>query len=246
MWDGTLHDITPTKQSEREIVESRQQLAELSAQLEAAKEDERTRIAREVHDDIGGNLTAIKIDLAWLSRHSVSAMVRKKIGELMWLVDDTMAVTSRIGRDLRPGILDLGLLAAIEWQTEEFARRMSLDCSVSSSPSEFDLPPLIANALFSIFRETLTNIAKHAGASRVEVSLRETERQIALTVCDNGRGIEDMDLRKPGSYGLRGMRERADQLGGSLLIKRGPEGGSVFTVRLPLPEKDQRHEAEVT
>ena len=104
----------------------------------------------------------------------------------------------------------------------------------------------MATALFSIFRETLTNIAKHANASRVEVSLHEAEQQIELTVCDNGCGIEDMDLRKPGSFGLRGMRERADQLGGSLLIKRGPEGGSVFTVRLPLPEKDQRHEAEVT
>ena len=234
MWEGTMDDITLRKRAEFEIAASRKQLAELTSHLEQAKESERTRIAREIHDDIGGNLTAIKIDLAWVSRHAKTPAIAAKVRELLALVDQTMDTTARIGRDLRPGILDLGLAAAIEWQGEEFARRLGVICNVACDGNVPAANPQLEAALFSIFRETLTNISKHAAARRVDVALRYAGGRLELTVADDGRGVADADMRKPGSFGLVGMRERVDQLGGVLQVSARPSGGTLIQVRLPL------------
>lgn len=235
VWDGIMTDITQSKNAALEIKRSRERLSELSSHLEKVKEQERTHIAREIHDNIGGNLTAIKIDLLWLAARLAKGRkdVRQKLNAIETLLDQTMETTSRIGRDLRPGILDLGLLAAIEWQAEEFAKRMEIPCSVVCDDDEPSLVPELASTLFAIFRETLTNISKHARATEVRVNLRFTPDLVDLTVTDDGCGISAHDMWKAGSFGLRGMQERAAQLGGVVSVYGVLGQGTTVSVRLP-------------
>lgn len=234
--EGIMTNITESKLAEQEIRDSRHRLSELTSHLERIKEQERTRIAREIHDDIGGNLTAIKIDLLWLAGKTGrdNAAVSEKIRQIENLVDETIKTTSRIGRDLRPGILDLGLGAAIEWLANDFESRMDIPCSVACDSEYPDLNSDAANALFSIFREALTNISKHAGATRVDTLLQVENGMLTLQVEDNGRGISSMDLGKHGSFGLRGMEERVRQLGGIIRISGIPGAGTRVNVRMPL------------
>ena len=231
-----MMNISRSKQAEIEINESRQRLSELSAHLQSAKEQERTRIAREVHDDIGGNLTAMKIDLLWLINRLGKAGpdMLDKARAIEALADRTMEITSRIARDLRPPLLELGLLAAIEWEAGEFQQRMEIPCIVNCAGEDIAVDPELASALFSIFRETLTNISKHARATAVHVHLGVGDGKVSLSVSDNGRGIQNTDLLKPGSFGLRGMLERGRNLGGEVSFKGAPGEGTTVTVRLPL------------
>lgn len=237
LWEGIMANITLSKLAAQEIKHSRQRLSELSSHLEKVKEEERARIAREIHDDIGGNLTAIKIDLLWIADHADAEQeaIAAKIAALESLVDQTSEIASRIGRDLRPGILDLGLLAAIEWQAREFEKRLEIPCLVTCDNEDFAVTPGLATALFSIFRETLTNISKHADANSVTVNIRTADSFVELAVTDDGNGINQEDMRKDGSFGLRGMQERASQLGGFVSIFGAPGQGTTITVRLPNP-----------
>ena len=237
LWEGVIWNITQSKLAEIEIRRSRQQLQELSDHVEKVKEGERTRIAREIHDDIGGNLTAIKIDLLWLTNRLPGEQKswHEKAGAIERLVDRTMETTQRISRDLRPGILDLGLIAAIEWQAEEFQRRMGIPCEVTTSDDDVYLEQDLCVAIFRIFQETLTNISKYAEATRVDVSLVVGEDVVVLEVFDNGRGIARDQMSKPGSFGIRGMQERARSLGGDVEIEGGPGAGTRIKVEIPLP-----------
>lgn len=200
--EGLMTSITEIKLAEEEIRASRSRLAELSSHLERVKEHERARVAREIHDDIGGNLTAIKIDLMWLAGRPESATptLTAKIRQIDALVDETIHTTTRIARDLRPGVLDLGLTAAIEWLAREFSNRMSIPCRLNAPREDPEIDPDTATAMFSIFRETLTNITKHAAASRVDVDLYTRQDNIVLRVSDNGRGITVADRGKAGSF----------------------------------------------
>ncbi len=235
-WEGIMENISRRKQAESELVQSRQQLAALSSHLQKAKEIERTRIAREVHDDIGGNLTAIKIDLFWLTQRIDKQRpdMMEKAKSLETLVDRTMEITSRIARDMRPPLLELGLLAAVEWEAAEFQKRMEIPCVVNCKSDDIAVDPELGNALFSVFREILTNISKHSGATKVEVNIGVDNKTLTLRVKDNGRGIAQADLLKPGSFGLRGMLERARHLGGEIRFDGGPGQGTVITASLPL------------
>jgi signal transduction histidine kinase len=234
-WEGFMANITRSKEHELELIASRSRLSELGSHLENAKEQERARIARELHDDIGGNLTAIKIDVLWLAERITPAdeRIQKKLVDLEALVDDTAAAIIRIGQDLRPGILDLGLIAAIEWQARDFSERTGVASSVTVQCESLELAPSTEMALFSIFRETLTNIAKHARADTVRISLECTDGEIELTVADNGRGIAPSDRLKPTSFGLRGMEERAAQLGGTVTVTSASSQGTSISVRVP-------------
>jgi signal transduction histidine kinase len=240
LWEGVIWNITQSKLAEIEIRHSRQQLQELADHVERVKELERTRIAREIHDDIGGNLTAIKIDLLWLTNRlpTEQKALHEKAGAIERLVDRTMETTQRISRDLRPGILDLGLIAAIEWQAEEFQRRMGIPCEVTTSDDDVYLEQDLCVAIFRIFQETLTNISKYAGATRVDVSLVVGEDVVVLEVFDNGRGIARDQLSKPGSFGIRGMHERARSLGGDVEIEGVPGAGTRIKVEIPLAQTD--------
>ena len=232
-WDGIMTNITASKLEQEEIRASRARLAELTDHIEQVKEQERARIAREIHDDLGGNLTAIKMALSMLAeRLPDDAALRDKASYLDDLVDRTIDAVHRISLDLRPPMLDLGIVAALDWQAREFDKRMGIECSFHSREAEIALDPDQATALFRIFQEALTNIAKHAGATRVTVDLARQGRQLVLVICDNGRGIAPLDRAKPQSFGLRSMSERARALGGTLDLSPAPGGGTMVTVNI--------------
>jgi PAS domain S-box-containing protein len=236
-WEGIMANITESKLERAEIERSRAQLAELSAHVEQVKEQERTRIAREVHDELGGNLTAIKMALALLRRRLPSGDARliEKAAYLDLLVDRTFESAHRISCDLRPGVLDFGIITAIEWQAAEFEKHLGIRCIFSSSMSELDLHPDHAVALFRIFQEALTNIGKHAHASQVSVRLSQRGECVQLEITDNGCGIAATDRLKPNSFGIRGMVERASALGGELTVSAAAGGGSIVAIRIPYP-----------
>ena len=238
LWDGIMTDITQNKLAETEIKLSREQLAELSSHLQTIKEQERARIAREIHDDLGGNLTAVKIDLRWLHNRLSKRRpeLQAKVEAIDNLVDRILEATARIASDLRPGVLEFGIIAAIEWQTREFQNHTGIRCELALGSEEISLDSDLSVTLFRIFQETLTNIAKHANASMVRVDLSETDGWLDLEVRDNGRGITHDETLKPKSFGLRGMRERASNLGGKIEIRGVPGQGTTLSVRLPLTE----------
>lgn len=239
-WEGIMTNITESRLEQAEIKRSRAQLAELSAHVDKVKEQERTRIAREIHDDLGGNLTAIKMALALLARRlpADDGTLAAKAAYLDALVDRTIESVHRIAGDLRPAVLDFGIVAAIDWQATEFEKQLGIPCIFSSAMPELELPPDQAAALFRIFQEALTNIGKHAHASRVHVRLGQDSDCVHLEIGDNGHGMLAADRLKPNSFGIRGMIERASALGGSLAITPAPDGGSVVAIRIPLPQPE--------
>ena len=236
LWEGIMTNITQSKLEKAELKRSRAQLAELSAHVETVKEQERTRIAREIHDDLGGNLTAIKMALALMQKRlpAGDTGLTEKAAYLDALVDRTIESIHRISIDLRPGILDFGIVAAIDWQVKEFEKQLGISCAFSASDSDIDLHPDQSIALFRIFQEALTNIGKHAKASRIAVRLRHTGGSVRLDVADDGIGITATDRSKPKSFGIRGMMERANMLGGQLSVAGGAQGGTEVTVQIPL------------
>jgi two-component system sensor histidine kinase UhpB len=233
-WDGIMTNITASKLEQEEILSSRARLAELTDHIEQVKEQERARIAREIHDDLGGNLTAIKMALAVLvGRLPDDPVLADKARYVDDLVDRTIDAVHRISLDLRPPMLDLGIVAALDWQAREFEKRTGIPCVFTSADKDIALAPNAAAALFRIFQEALTNIGKHAGATRVVVTLQRDGRHLTLVICDNGRGIVAADRAKPQSFGLRGMSERARALDGTLDLSPAPGGGTMVTVRIP-------------
>ncbi len=243
LWDGIMLNITRNKQIELEIARSRAQLEELSVYSQKVKEQERTRIAREIHDDIGGTLTAIKCELVPCLDHSdrASGFYRHKAEAIESLVDMVIDSTRRIALDLRPGVLDCGIVAAVQWQAREFGQRTGIVCTVECDSEEISLDGDLAVAIFRIFQEALTNIAKHAGATEVRVRLAETEGLLCLEVVDNGRGITLTDMEKVNSFGIRSMRERCQQLGGWFYIQKGSVAGVEVIIRIPVEGKSEFH-----
>ena len=237
-WEGIMTNITQSKLEEAEIKRSRAQLAELSAHVETVKEKERTRIAREIHDDLGGNLTAIKMAMALLKRRlpPEDASLAEKADYVNALVDRTIEAIHRISVDLRPSILDFGIVAAIDWQVKEFEKQLGISCVFTSNKKEVKLDPDQATALFRIFQEALTNIGKHANATQVTVRLARSNRSVRLEIIDNGCGIAATDRLKPKSFGIRGMTERANALGGQLSVTSVPGGGTEVALKIPLLE----------
>jgi two-component system sensor histidine kinase UhpB len=235
-WDGIMTNITDSKVEQLEVTGSRARLAELTAHIEQVKEQERTRIAREIHDDLGGNLTAIKMALSMLTARlpADQPLLAEKVAYVDALVDRTIDAVHRISLDLRPSTLDLGIVDALEWQAREFEKQAGIACVFRAGEKDIELDPDHATALFRIFQEALTNIAKHAGATRVSVDLRHQRQHLSLTICDNGRGVGPADRLKPNSFGLRGMSERARALGGRLTLSAAPGGGTMVVVKIRL------------
>ncbi len=242
LWDGIMADITQNKLAEIEVKRSHEELAELSSYLQNVKERERARISREIHDDLGGTLTAIKIDLLWLHNRLQDNRLdlQEKVDSTDLLVDRAIEVTRRIASDLRPGILDFGIVAAIEWQAREFQSRTGIRCETASASEEISLDPDVSVNLFRIFQETLTNITKHANASLVRVTIGESDGWLDLEVHDNGRGIARDDMSKPKSFGIRGMLERTRILGGNIEFSGAPGQGTTLSVRLPSTQGSER------
>jgi PAS domain S-box-containing protein len=217
------------------------QLRDLSAHVESVREDERTGIAREIHDELGQSLTALKMDVAWITRRVTGAAdsprdaMIDKLRTMSELTDDVINQVRRISAELRPGVLDdLGLLAAIEWQGQEFEKRTGATCAIESNVGEMQLERNLCTAVFRIFQEALTNIARHAEASHVDVRLEHREGWLHLDVHDDGKGISAEALHDPRSLGLLGMSERARRLGGTAHVIGEPGKGTTVSLAVPL------------
>ncbi|MCF8177642.1 MAG: histidine kinase [Sulfuritalea sp.] len=235
-WRGIATNISESKENEAALRGSRQQLAELSTHLEAVKEDERERISRDIHDELGSILVFLKIEAAHLaSRLPEDAdRLREKAHSIEKLLDQAMSTASRVARELRPGILkEFGLPAAIECQAEDFTQRFGVPCRVQCDEDVIEPEPDTSLALFRIAQEALTNIAKHAHASLVVMRLRRESGNILLEIRDNGRGISEADMLKPKSFGLRGIRERVLSLAGDFFIGPAEHGGTHIILRVP-------------
>ena len=243
---GMMIDVTESRMASDELRRSREQLLDFSTHLEWVREQERTAIAREVHDELGQALTALKMDIAWLLRRLSDAKGQtpradlvERIGRMSLLADQTIERVRRITRELRPGVLDdLGLPVAIEWQAREFESRSGVRCEVRSDLVDERLDRDLATGMFRIFQEALTNVGRHAEASRVEVALTRQGRTLLLTVRDDGKGIPSEGPSRAHSMGLLGMRERARRLGGSLTLSGRAGEGTEVVVTVPLPSSE--------
>ncbi|HSN26598.1 MAG TPA: GAF domain-containing protein [Kofleriaceae bacterium] len=211
-----------------------EELRALAARIEAAREDERTEIARDIHDQLGQSLTALRLDVGWLQRRLEDESIRRKLEDMALTIDDVLRTVRRISAELRPGILDtLGLPAAIEWQAEEFARRSGTKVRVTSMVTDLQLDRELSTNVFRIFQEALTNISRHAAASSVEVAMRLDRGRLVLEISDDGIGMPEIAPRGS-SLGILGMRERAVRLGGDCTVRRRQPRGTQVTVTVPL------------
>jgi PAS domain S-box-containing protein len=216
---------------------SQTQLLRLAHHEQTAREEERSRLAREIHDELGQDLTGLKMDLAWLQKHTGTRQkdLLQKFKAMFDLLDATIQSVRRIATELRPGVLDdLGLLAAMEWLLQEFEKRTAIRCQFTSNVEEVALDADGTTVLFRILQETLTNVARHAGATQVEVSVDQEQDTISLRVQDNGRGIAESEMDGSKSYGLLGMRERVQLRSGDFTIQGTPGQGTIVVIRLPL------------
>ena len=233
---GIQRDVTEGYEATARVSASRQELRALAARLQRAREEERTTIAREIHDELGQALTGIKLDIAWMKRrlpreHDLSAQCQSMIER----IDATLTTVRRIATELRPSVLDqLGLEAAIEWQGQEFSLRTGILVDFNVAVGTETIPEHVASSAFRILQESLTNVARHARASRVGVRLAVVDDVLALEIADDGIGIEPHRLDGTTSLGLVGMRERALACGGELCITGRPTLGTTVALRIPL------------
>ena len=233
-----LRDITRRKQAEDELRRQQQELRDLSARVLEAREDEKTLLARELHDELGQLLTALKMDLAWLrERLPQEEELLEKARDMGEMLDKTVSSTRRISADLRPLMLDdLGLADAAGWLVDDFAKRSGVEArlELGAGPGFENMSKAVATAVYRALQESLTNIARHSGAQSAWVLLAVEDGTVHFEVEDNGRGIAPEELAKARSLGLKGMRERITHLGGSLEIVRAPRGGTRVRARVPL------------
>lgn len=236
MW-AIVRDISERKKIERDILDSQERLRNLTAHLQSVREQERTNIAREIHDEMGQTLTALKMDLSWIKKRMVHQPepIEEKISAMSDLIDGAVRSMKRISTELRPGLLDdFGLSAAMEWQAEEFTNRTGIDCQIVFKPEEIVIDRDRTTAVFRIFQEALTNVARHAEATKVIVKLIRGRKFLELTVIDDGKGITDEKLSSSKSFGLMGMRERVTFMQGFLYIEGENGKGTTITARIPL------------
>jgi signal transduction histidine kinase len=236
--DALEREIVERRSAEARLTASRETLRNLSAHLQSVREDERKGVAREIHDELGQALTTLKLELRLLADDTApdSAAAAPRIVRMTELIDSTIRSVKRLITDLRPRLLDdLGLVAAIEWQAEDFTRRTGIDCRVRIDPPDFELDAARSVAIFRIFQEALTNVARHAGAAAIRARLERDGARVLLEVADDGRGISRDAAESPSSFGLLGIRERASYWGGQAAIDTAPGGGTVLLVTLPIP-----------
>lgn len=243
LFQGTvsvLTDITERREVELQLRRSHEELRSLSQHLQRVREDESQRIAREIHDELGQKLTALKIDLGWLAhrlgnQHKIKKKILQKIESMSDLLDKTIQSVQKISTELRPGLLDdLGLVPAIEWLAEDFQKRTNIKCRTKLACEHDDLGKERTTAVFRIAQEGLTNVARHARATKVQIHLEEADGKLVLRIKDNGRGIREDEVHAPSSLGLMGMRERIRPLGGELTVEGKPKKGTTLTVVLPI------------
>lgn len=229
-------DISERRRAEEELRRSEEQLRELAHRLQAVREEERRRIAIEIHDELGQALTGFKLQLAWLESRlpDGSKSLRGTVRQMLGQIDRTIGSVQRIGAELRPAVLDsLGPLAAIEWQAEEFTRRTGIPCAVSVPEQWPPVEEARSTALFRVLQEALTNVARHAQAAAVHVTVAVEDGWLVLAVEDDGKGVADRQSTGPMSLGLVGMRERVAAFGGRLRLAPREPSGTLLEARMP-------------
>ncbi|MCW5633831.1 MAG: response regulator [Rubrivivax sp.] len=224
-------------EADRQLAASRQRLSELAQHLQTSVETERHAIAREIHDDVGGSLAALRFELDWVQRHSRDPAVHQHMSSALELLAHATQASQRIMQNLRPAILEQGLVAALQWMASGFEKRTGIRCAFRSSHERLTLPPLVPLVAYRTAQEALTNIGKHAGATRVTMDLSLGRGVLSLEISDNGRGIAAADLAKAQSFGIRGLHERAGTVGGWVELSGGGAGpgGRGTTLLLSVP-----------
>jgi signal transduction histidine kinase len=220
-------------EADRELTESRERLRQLAQHLQTNIEHERAAIAREIHDDVGGSLSALKFDLAWIARHATEPDVLARVQGALETVTLALEASQRIMHNLRPAILEQGLLAALQWIAQRFERRTGTACELRLPAQTPALPPGVPLVAYRTAQEALTNITKHAQASQVQIDLSLAGGVLSLEISDNGRGLNQDDLAKTRSFGIRGLQERAGTVGGWVDLSSGASGTTLI-LSIPL------------
>ncbi|MBI5333207.1 MAG: response regulator [Burkholderiales bacterium] len=245
-----LHAIEATEavrarqQADLDLAQSKERLRELAQHLQTSVEQERAAIAREIHDDVGGSLTALKFDLAWMCRHAPTPAIQERAQQALETVSHAIEASQRIMHNLRPAILEQGLVAALQWMTQRFEKRTGIATVFRTSHDSLQLPAGVPLVAYRTAQEALTNISKHAQATQVQVDLTLAAGVLSLEVSDNGRGLSQADLAKARSFGIRGLHERAGTVGGWVDLSSGPRGTTLI-LSVPLDgEASPHHQAE--
>ncbi len=232
-----IREISEHKRAEEMLRSSGEQLREFAAREEAVREEERARLAREIHDELGQSLTVLKLDLSWLRSKTFREQKaeRQKLNVMMRHVDETIDRVRRIASALRPSILDdLGLAAAIEWQLSEYQERAGIRCHFESNTEKLDVKPEISAAIFRVVQEAMTNVVRHAKASNVHVGMTSNGGILTMAIRDNGKGITAQQMSDLRSLGIAGMKERITRIGGQFNIKSRPGKGTRVEIEVPL------------
>lgn len=233
---------TARVRADRELNKSKQRLSELAQHLQTSIEHERAAIAREIHDDVGGSLTALKFDLAWIARHTTDAGVKLRVNSALETVTLAIESSQRIMHNLRPAILEQGLVAALQWIASRFEKRTGIPCEVRIPAHTPEWPAGVPLVAYRTAQEALTNITKHAQATRVQIDLSLAGGVMSLEISDNGRGLSRADLAKSRSFGVRGLQERAQTVGGWVDLSSGPNGTTLI-LSVPLSGIEPREPA---
>ena len=234
-----LRDVTDRIDADTALRRSKEELHEMAAAVSSVREQEKSRVARELHDELAQALTALKMDVAWLKERTPADQqpALAKLESMQNMLDATVKATRRISSDLRPLMLDdLGLIPAAEWLVNNFVQRHGIHCRFTADPPDLDLQDPHATAIFRIMQESLTNVARHAHASHVDITLDGANGEITLRVRDDGCGFAPTDPRKPNSFGLVGLRERVYLLDGEITVDTAPGKGATIEVRIPMPQ----------
>jgi signal transduction histidine kinase len=214
--------------ADEELQASRQRLAELAQHLQTSVEQERSAIAREIHDDVGGSLTALNFDLAWIARHAASEPVRARAVTALETVTHAIEASQRIMHNLRPAILEQGLVAALQWMASRHEKRTGIECRFHTSHDSLQLAAGVPLVAYRTAQEALTNVSKHAQATRVRLDLMLAPEVLSLEISDNGRGLSSRDLAKARSFGIRGLQERAATVGGWIDLSSSAQGTTLI------------------
>ena len=235
---SVIRDLTERVKAQEELEESYKAIRQLTDHLQNVREEERTHIAREIHDELGQQLTVLKMDVSWLNKKIGTAAddpVKQKMKDLLEMLDGTVKTVRRISSELRPSLLDdLGLEAAMEWQLAEFEKRSAVKTVFKGSGEELKLPDAVKTGLFRIFQESLTNVARHADAKKIKVDLEKQDGKIVLRIIDNGRGFDQDKITDKRTLGILGMKERTAMIGGTYTIISTPGKGTTVMVVIPL------------
>lgn len=233
--------VVSRRKASDEVRESREELRALSSHLQTMIEDERTRISREIHDELGQELTSLKFDISWLRDRAVlanSKADREKLTSVLKDIDSAINSVRRIATELRPPVLDtLGLTAAIEWQAKDFEKRTGIRCTFNRMEEDIPISMDAATTVFRVFQESLTNVARHAEASEVRIALERSDSHVSLQIADNGKGIGSTETHGVESLGILGMQERVRLIDGDFSIGNRNDHGTVVSVEIPLLER---------